>query len=138
MKAYIVHNINGNEELQADLETTRSEATVARKLVENSVYLLRKVDEKKKVSQVEARWLVEEKVAMAAKKEKAEEEIARLRWELQDLRARFAAQKKDHHKQVNDMFFQGYRYCMKKHGITNNAPNFPSDDEEDELLGGLT
>ncbi|KAL6313301.1 hypothetical protein AAG906_005756 [Vitis piasezkii] len=101
MKAYIVHNINGNEELQADLETTRSEATVARKLVEKGV-------------------------AMAAKKEKAEEEIARLRWELQDLRARFATQKKDHHKQ----------YCMKKHGITNNAPNFPSDDEEDELLGG--
>lgn len=50
MKAYIVHNINGNEELQADLETTRSEATVARKLVEKGVYLLRKVDEKKKVS----------------------------------------------------------------------------------------
>lgn len=96
MKAYIVHNINGNEELQADLETTRSEATVAQKLVEKGAYLLRKVDEKKKVSQVEARWLVEEKVAMAAKKEKAEEEIGRLRWELQDLRARFAAQKKDH------------------------------------------
>lgn len=85
MKAYIVHNINGNEELQVDLETTRSEATVARKLVEKGAYLLRKVDEKKKVSQVEAHWLVKEKVAMAAKKEKAEEEIARLRWELQDL-----------------------------------------------------
>lgn len=85
MKAYIVHNINGNEELQVDLETTRSEATVARKLVEKGAYLLRKVDEKKKVSQVKAHWLVKEKVAMAAKKEKAEEEIARLRWELQDL-----------------------------------------------------
>lgn len=42
---------------------------------------------------------------MAAKKEKAEEETAQLRWELQDLRTRFATQKKDHQKQVNDMFF---------------------------------
>lgn len=50
MKAYIVHNIKGNEELQAGLETTRSEATIARKLVEKGAYLLRKVDEKKKVS----------------------------------------------------------------------------------------
>lgn len=84
---------------------TRSEATVAWKLVEKDAYLLRKVDEKKKVSQVEARWLVEEKEAMVAKKEKAKEETARLRQELQDLRARFAAQKNDHQKQVNDMFF---------------------------------
>lgn len=105
MKTYIVHNINGNEELQAGLETTRSEATIAWKLVEKGAYLLRKVDEKKKVSHVEARWLVEEKVAMAAKKEKAEEETAWLRQELQDFRTRFAAQKKDHQKQVNDMFF---------------------------------
>lgn len=57
------------------------------------------------MSQVEARWLVEEKEAMAAKKEKAKKETARLRQELQDLRARFVAQKKDHQKQVNDMFF---------------------------------
>lgn len=73
---------------------------------------------------------------MAAKKEKAKEETARLRQELQDLRARFAAQKKDHQKQLNDMFFQGYQYCMKKHGITNNVPNFFFYDEKDEFLGG--
>lgn len=79
MKAYIVHNINGNKELWSGLETTRSEATVAWKLVEKDAYLLRKVDEKKKVSQVEARWLVEEKEAMAAKKEKAKKETAQLR-----------------------------------------------------------
>lgn len=50
MKAYIVYNINGNEELKAGLETTRSEDTIAWKLVEKYAYLLRKVDEKKKVS----------------------------------------------------------------------------------------
>lgn len=35
------------------------------------------------------------------------------------------------------MFFYGYWYCMKKHGITNDVSNFPYDDEEDEVLGGL-
>lgn len=96
MKAYIVHNMDGNEELQAGLETTRSEAIVARKLAEKGAYPLRKAHEKKKVSQVEARWLVEEKVVMATEKEKSKEETTRLRWELQYLRLRFVAQKKDH------------------------------------------
>ena len=34
------------------------------------------------------------------------------------------------------MFFYGYQCCMKKHGIANDTPNFPSDDEDDEFLGG--
>ena len=36
------------------------------------------------------------------------------------------------------MFFYGYQCCMKKHGITNDTPNFPSNDENDEFLGGFT
>lgn len=82
MKAYIAYNMDGNEELQVGLETTRSEATVARKLAEEGAYLLMKANEEKKVSQAKARRLVEEKVVMAAKKKKVEEEIVRLRREL--------------------------------------------------------
>ena len=40
-------------------------------------------------------------------------------------------------KQVDDMFFYGYRCCMKKHGITQDTPSYPSDDE-DEVAGNLT
>ena len=39
--------------------------------------------------------MVEKKIVMVAEKEKAEEEVTRLRWELQDLQVRFTAQKKD-------------------------------------------
>ena len=64
---------------------------------------------------------------MVAKNKKAEEETTRLKRELQDLRIRFAAQKKDlevnYQKQVDDMFFYGYRCCMKKHGIANDTPS---------------
>lgn len=79
MKAYISHNMDDNEELQVGLEMTRSEVIVARKLAEEGAYLLRKADEEKKVSQAKARWLVEEKVVMAAEKKKVEEETVRLR-----------------------------------------------------------
>lgn len=76
---------------------------------------------------------------MVAEKEKAEKEATRLRWELQDLQVGFTAQKKDlemgYQKQVNDMFFYGYRCCMKKHDIANDTPSFLSDDEQDEFLG---
>ena len=39
--------------------------------------------------------MVEKKIVMVAEKEKAEEEVTRLRWELQDLQVGFTAQKKD-------------------------------------------
>lgn len=43
----------------------------------------------------------------------------------------------NYQKQVDDMFFYGYQCCMKKHDIANDAPSFPSNDEEDEFLGSL-
>ncbi|KAL6350513.1 hypothetical protein AAG906_019160 [Vitis piasezkii] len=44
----------------------------------------------------------------------------------------------DYQKHVDDMFFYGYRCCMKKHDIASDVPNFPFDDEHDEFLGGPT
>ncbi|KAJ9684588.1 hypothetical protein PVL29_016853 [Vitis rotundifolia] len=77
---------------------------------------------------------------MVIEKEKVEEKTTRLRRELQDLRAGFAAKKEDleanYQKQVDDMFFYCYRCCIKKHDIANNTLNFLSDDEDDEFLGG--
>ncbi|RVX02482.1 hypothetical protein CK203_031198 [Vitis vinifera] len=111
MRAYIAHNMDGNEELLADLEKAKSEVAAAQKLVEE---------------------------VMAAKKENVEKEVAWLRQELQDLHSRFATQKEDlkanYHKQGDDMFFYGYKCCMKKHGIANGIPSFSSDDDKDEFL----
>lgn len=57
-----------------------------------------------------------------------------MRQELQDLQAGFDTQKEsleaNDQKQVDDMFFYGYWCCMKKHGIAQDTPSFPSDDEE--------
>ena len=86
MRAYIVHNMDGNEEILANLGTTMSEVVAARKLVEKSVSLLRKdKEENKEASQVEAHWLAEETATMDVEKEKVEEETIWLKRELQNL-----------------------------------------------------
>lgn len=98
MRAYVVHNMNENEDLIASLETTKSESAVTQKLAKEGVGLLRKAKEKKEASQAEAYQLNEEKTVMADDKKKVEEEAARLRQELQDLQAGFAVQKVDYQK----------------------------------------
>lgn len=65
--------MDGNKELVAGLETMKSEAATVRKLAKEGVSLLRKAKKEKKVSQVEARQLVEEKTTMAAENEKVGE-----------------------------------------------------------------
>ena len=85
MREYIAHNMDENEELQVGLETAKSEATTAWKLVEEGACLLRKVGDDKEASQTKDRWLDEEKTTITVKKEKTEDETIRLRWELQDL-----------------------------------------------------
>nr|CAN68727.1 hypothetical protein VITISV_033603 [Vitis vinifera] len=142
MRAYIAHNMDGNGELLTNLEMAGSEVVATQKLAKEGACLLRKVEKEKEAPQVKAHLLVEEKMAMEAEKEKIEEETAWLRWELQDLRAGFAAQKKDlevdYQKQVDDMLFYGYRCYMMKHDIANDTLNFPFDDEDDEFFGGPT
>lgn len=70
---------------------------------------------------------------MKAKHKKNEEENERLRQEMEELRAGFASQKKlegEYKKQVDDMFFFNDRCYMKKYGITQETPCYPSDDED--------
>lgn len=82
MRAYVTHNMDKNEDLLASLEMTKSEAIVVQNLYEEGVSLLRKADEKKKVSQVEAWRLTKEKSVITTNKEKVEEEVIWLRQEL--------------------------------------------------------
>lgn len=71
-----------NEDFLASLEMTKSEAVVVQNLSEEGVSPLRKANEKKKVSQVEAWWLAKKKAAITTNKEKVEEEVIWLRQEL--------------------------------------------------------
>ena len=72
MRAQIAHNVDENEDLVANLEMMKSEAAAIQELAKESVGLLRKIEEEKDASQVEAHRLVEENVAMVTEKEKVE------------------------------------------------------------------
>lgn len=84
--------------------------------------------------EAEAHCLTEEREVMEAKHKKAEEENEWLRQEMDELRAGFATQKKElegeYKKQVDDMFFFDDRCCIKKHGITQETPSYPLDDDD--------
>ena len=52
----------------------------------------------------------------------------------EELEAEFAEQMEklevDYHKQVDEMYFFGYRCCMKKQGIKRDVPSIPPGEEE--------
>lgn len=139
-RAYVAHNMDGNKDLFASLDTAKSKVATGWKLAKEGTSLLRKIEEEKEAVQAETHRLVEEKNIMAANKKKDKEKVVRLNQELQDLRAGFATQNEDfeadYQKQVDDMFFYDYQCCMKKHGIAQDNPSFPSDDK-DKFPGSL-
>ena len=102
---------------------------------------------------------------MDARLHEAEDEVALLRGEVRQLQTEVSIEKKqkedlqlclsaqkeelegefvaereeleaDYQKQVDDMFFFGYRCCMKKHGIKRDVPSIPLS-EEKKLLDKL-
>ena len=72
--------------------------------------------------------------------EKKQRENLQLRLSVQkeELEVEFAAQREEletnYQKQVDEMYFFGYRCCMKKHGINRDVPSIPPG-EEDKLRG---
>ena len=76
-----------------------------------------------------------------ARYKKVEDDNKWLRQEMQELWVGFASQNEElegeYQKQVNDMFFFDYRCCIKKHGITQDTPNYHSNNK-DGAIGGPT
>ena len=58
----------------------------------------------------------------------------RLSAQKEELEAEFAAEREeleaDYQKQVDEMYFFGYRCCMKKHGIKWDVPSIPPGEKE--------
>ncbi|KAJ9678368.1 hypothetical protein PVL29_020517 [Vitis rotundifolia] len=126
MRAFISHRMSTAEEFHAKLEKAREKKEAARDEVER----LRRESK-------EAEHLRKEREAVEAKCQESEEN-ARLRKEIDELRSGLAAQKEleeEYQKQVDEMYFVGYRCCMKKNDITRDTPSFSSDDEDDALDG---
>ena len=113
-----------NEALRADLAEARSreESTDAHlHEAEDEVALLRgEVRQLRTEVSVEKKQKEELHVRLTAQKEELEGEFAAEREELEA----------DYQKQVDDMFFFGYRCCMKKHGIKRDVPSILPGEEK--------
>ncbi|RVW26953.1 hypothetical protein CK203_098775 [Vitis vinifera] len=79
------------------------------------------------------RWLSEGEVRqlrteVSIEKKQKEDLQLRLSAQKEELEGEFAAEREeleaDYQKQVDDMFFFGYRCCMKKHGIKRMSLQF--------------
>ena len=66
---------------------------------------------------------------MSIEKKQREDLQLRLTSQKEELESEFATEREEleanYQKQVDDMFFFGYRYCMKKHGIKRDVPQYP-------------
>ncbi|KAL6319831.1 hypothetical protein AAG906_036896 [Vitis piasezkii] len=122
---FVSHRLGGGEELRARLERVKTDLVAAQKERETIC--------------VEVDKLKKEGEAVEVKLKGAEQENSQLKKEKNELEVGFVAQKKEleaeYQKQVDEMYFFGYRCCMKKNGIMHDIPSLPSDDE-DEILGG--
>ncbi|KAL6331860.1 hypothetical protein AAG906_020207 [Vitis piasezkii] len=113
-----------NEALRADLAEAKSrEESMDARLheAEDEVALLRG-----EVRQLQTEVSIEKKqnedlqLHLSAQKEELKGEFAAEREELEA----------DYQKQVDDMFFFGYRCCMKKNGIKRDVPSIPPGEEK--------
>ncbi|RVW17825.1 hypothetical protein CK203_078652 [Vitis vinifera] len=128
MHAFISQHPGGIEELRAKLEKVEAELAAARKAVADGTEQLGRENLQLK------RETDELLDSLAAQKKESEDLREGLAAQKEKMEARFAAQKKEmeeeYQKQADEMYFFGYRCCMKKHGIMHDIPSFLSDEED--------
>ena len=145
MKAFASQRKNSEDQLRLRLEEAEASLSTARE--DNEVIRAELAEAKSREESTVVRLY------------EAEDEMARLRGEVrqlrteasiekkqnEDLQLRLVAQKEelegefaadrealeaDYQKQVDDMFFFGYRCCMKKNGIKRDVPSIPPGEEK--------
>lgn len=79
MRAYIAHHMDSSEDLCSKLKLAESELATDRKVVDEGVGLLRKVEEARESAETKACQLRKEGEAMDAKYNMAEQENERVR-----------------------------------------------------------
>ena len=163
MKAFVSQRINSEEELHLRLEQVEASLSAARRASEESAEVLKKSQEDNEALRIELAEAESQEESTDARLHEAEGEMARLRGEVRQLRTEVSIEKKqrkdlqlhlsaqkeeleveftaereeleaNHQKQVDEMYFFGYRCCMKKHGIKQDVPSIPPG-EEDKLRG---
>ncbi|KAL6328826.1 hypothetical protein AAG906_003843 [Vitis piasezkii] len=111
MKAFASQRKNSEDQLRLRLEEAEASLSAARG--DNDALRAELAEAKSREESVDARL------------HEAEDEMAHLRGEVRQLRTEREELEADYQKQVDDMFFFGYRCCMKKHGIKRDVPSIP-------------
>lgn len=79
MRAYIAHHMDSSEDLCSKLKLAESELAVDRKVADEGIWLLRKVEEAREAAETEACQVRKEEEAMDAKYNMAEQENERVK-----------------------------------------------------------
>ena len=159
MKAFVSQRMSGEEELRSRLEQAEASLSAARRAFEESAEALKRSQDDNEAFRIKLAEAKSREEATNARLQEAENETTQLRGEVrqlwievliekkqkedlqlrlsaqkEELEAKFAAPKEeletDYQKQVDEMYFFGYRCCMKKHGIKRNVPSIPPSKEE--------
>lgn len=122
MRAFITHRMSGSEELRAKLEQVESDLATTKKTPADGAKALKLVEGEKEAIRAESEWLRKKGKVVEAKCKGVKQENVQLKKEIEELQARFVTQRKEleeeYQKQVDKMYFYGYRCCMKKNDIT--------------------
>ena len=114
-----------------DNEALRMELAEAKSREESMDVRLLEVEDEMAFLRGEVRQL---RTEVSIEKKQREDLQLRLSAQKEELEAEFAAKREeleaDYQKQVDEMYFFGYRCCMKKHGIKRDVPSIPPGEEE--------
>ena len=114
-----------------DNEALRAELAEAKSREESMDAHLFEAEDEKTLLRGEVRQL---RAEVSIEKKQREDLQLRLTTQKEELKSDFAAEMEeleaDYQKQVDEMYFFGYRCCMKKHGIKRDVPSIPPSEEE--------
>ncbi|RVW97710.1 hypothetical protein CK203_028090 [Vitis vinifera] len=116
--------------MRSKLERVEADLAADQKAIADGTEMLKLAKRKKEA--------IRAKASLEAQKKETEELQAGLLAQKKELEARFAAQKEletEYQRQVDEMYFFGYRCCMKKNGIMHDIHSLHSDDG-DAIAGG--
>ena len=145
MKAFASQRKNSEDQLRLRLEEAEASLSTARE--DNEAIRADLVEAKSREESMDARLHeVEDEMARlrgevrqlrteaSIEKKQKEELQLRLSAQKEELEGEFAAEREefeaDYQKQVDDMFFFGYRCCMKKNDIKRDVPSIPLGEEK--------
>lgn len=149
MRVFITHHMDGDEELRLRLERSKIDLATAQKIVVEKTEALKKVEVERKIARAKLKEAEQENSKLREKieelwsglsldKKQKEDLQLRLVTQRKELKVGFAVQRKaletEYQKQVDGMYFFGYRCCMKKNGIMCGVPSILSE-KEDNIPG---